>query len=226
VSTTRGAWLTQARAELDDTGSTKLWSDTLLKQWLNEAIRDYARVVPLYSTGSLTAVAGQATYTLPSDLVELVRVEHPTNTFRVNQARVGGDWRVGTDTVPVEDRRGGRYAYDVWGGTLELEPAPTADGEAIGLRYLARRSEPTADSDNLSVDDGDVELLTFYVAHRALTWISSQEAKRQAFERQRGADASSEAGVYRRLYRDGLAARQRQTSPRTRRLVLRDVESD
>jgi hypothetical protein len=225
VATTRAAWRTLDRNELDDNAATKLWSDGLLNQWLAEAIRDYARVFPLETTGTLTTVASQADYTLPSGLVELVRVEHPTNTFRVHQERTGGDWRRSTANVPLEDRIGGRYAYETWGTTLSLEPAPTASGETISLRYVARRTEPTGDSDALPVDDGDVELLTFYVCARALFWIGAQEAKRQAYERTRGADASKLAKEYRAMYEAGVTARWRQTAPRGRRLVLRDVEA-
>jgi hypothetical protein len=224
MATTRAAWRTLARNELDDNGSTKLWSDGLLNEWLAEAVRDYARVFPLEMTGTLTTVASQADYTLPSGLVELVRVEHPTNTFRVHQERTGGDWRRSTANIPLEDRVGGRYAYEVWGTALSLEPAPTASGEAISLRYVGRRTEPAADGDALPLDDGDVELLTFYVCARALFWIGAQEAKRQAFERQRGSDAGQLARAYRQLYTDGIAARRRQTAPRQKRLVLRDVE--
>src|SRR4051812_2675890 len=224
MATTRAAWRTLARNELDDNGSTKLWSDGLLNEWLAEAIRDYARVFPLETTGTLTTVASQADYTLPTTLVELVRVEHPTNTFRVHQERTGGDWRRSTANVPLEDRTRGRYAYEIWGATLSLEPAPTASGETISLRYVARRTEPTGDSDALPVDDGDVELLTFYVCARALFWIGAQEAKRQAYERTRGADATQLGREYRGMYEAGVAARRRQMAPRGRRLVLRDTE--
>ena len=224
MATTRAAWRTLARNELDDNGATKLWSDGLLNEWLAEAIRDYARVFPLETTGTLTTVASQADYTLPTGLAELVRVEHPTNTFRVHQERTGGDWRWSTTNVPLEDRISGRYAYEIWGATLSLEPAPTASGETIRLRYVARRTEPTGDSDVLPVDDGDVELLTFYVCARALFWISAQEAKRQAYERTRGADATKLGREYRSMYADGVAARRRQVAPRGRRLVLRDTE--
>jgi hypothetical protein len=224
MATTRAAWRTLARNELDDNGATKLWSDGLLNEWLAEAIRDYARVFPLETTGSLTTVASQADYTLPIGLVELVRVEHPTNTFRVRQERTGGDWRRGAANVPLEDRIGSRYAYEIWGATLSLEPAPTASGESINLRYVARRTEPSADGDNLPVDDGDVELLTFYVGTRALFWIGTQEAKRQAYERTRGADATKLGREYRSMYEAGVAARRRQVAPHGRRLVLRDTE--
>jgi hypothetical protein len=222
VATTRAAWRALARAELGDEAATKLWSDALLNAWLNEAIRDYGRAVPREATATLTTVASQTAYTLPGDLVQVVRVEHPTNTFRVFARRVGGDWVQGTDEVPQADRLGGRYGYDVWGGQLLLEPAPTASGESIGVRYVARRTEPTSDGDALPVEDGDVELLTLYVCGRALDWITSQEAKRQAFERQRGASASATAAGYEERYAAELAARRCQGRP-GRRLVLRDL---
>jgi hypothetical protein len=151
----------------------------------------------------------------------VVRIEHPTNTFRVFQRRAGGDWVLGTDELPPLDRLGARYAYDVWAGALLLEPAPTASGETIGVRYVARRSEPGSDGTSLDLEDGDVELLTLYVGGRALRWISGQEAKRQAFERERGASAAGLAASYQAAYRAGLAARERQGRP-GRRLVLRD----
>jgi hypothetical protein len=227
MATTRAAWRALVRNELDDNDTTKLWADALLSEWLNEGIRDYARAFPLEATATLTTVADQAAYALPDGLVEVVRVEHPTNVFRVHQPRVGGDWRVTGDPWLVTSPRSpvtAHYAYDVWGATLELEPAPTVSGEAIGVRYVARRAEPADDSDALPLDDGDVELLTFYVCSRALFWISAQEAKRQAFERQRGADASELARAYRLFYAEGLTARRRGLSPRPRRLVPRDSE--
>src|SRR3954464_675478 len=136
MATTRTAGGTSPRKGLGGNGSARLWSDGLLNEWLAEAIRDYARVFPLELTGTLTTVASPGDYPPPGGLVELVRVEHPRNTFRVHQERTGGDWRRSTANVPLEDRIGGRYAYEVWGTALSLEPAPTASGETISLRYV------------------------------------------------------------------------------------------
>jgi hypothetical protein len=222
MALTRAAWRSQVRNELGDGGGTPLWADGLLDAWLVEAIRDYGRHFPREGTATLTTVAGTSAYTLPADLVELVRVEHPVGTFRVRQARVGGEWRA----AETGDRavRAGWWAYDVWGTTLELEPPPTVSGEAIALRYVARRAEPTADSSVLDVEDGDEALLSYYACARALEWIGAQEAKRQAFERERGAAADATARGYAQRYGEGLAARRRQARPRQRRLVPRDGE--
>jgi hypothetical protein len=40
--TTRAQLMTSIRAELNDSGGTKLWSDALLQAWIGDAIRDYS----------------------------------------------------------------------------------------------------------------------------------------------------------------------------------------
>ena len=47
---TRATLRTAVRAELNDGGTTQLWSDALLNEWLAEAIRDYGRRLPKWST--------------------------------------------------------------------------------------------------------------------------------------------------------------------------------
>jgi hypothetical protein len=215
-SVTRGAWRALVRAELGDEGATKLWSDSLLNEWLNAAIRDYGRVVPREEATTLPTVAGQAAYALPLGLVEVVRVEHPAHTFRVFAPRAGGDPSPGPSPI-----RGGEHSYDVWEGQLVLEPAPGASGESVAVRYTTRRAEPTTDVEPLPVERGDEDLLLLYVCGRALTWVSAQEGKRQAFERDRGASAAQLAGAYEGRYRAALASRQR-TGARARRLVVRE----
>jgi hypothetical protein len=221
-STTRAAWRALVRAELGDEGATPLWSDALLHAWLNEALRDYGRAVPREETATLATVAAQAAYDLPLGLVEVVRVEHPAGTYRVFAPRAGGD---GTPTPGPSPREGeggtSGYGYDVWRGQLVLEPAPGASGESVVVRYTTRRAEPTADTDPLPVEGGDVDLLLLYVCGRALQWVSAQEGKRQAFERDRGASAAQLASGYEARYRAGLASRQR-TGSRARRLVVRE----
>jgi hypothetical protein len=222
-SVTRAAWRALVRAELGDEGATRLWSDSLLNEWLNEAIRDYGRVVPREEATTLLTVAGQATYALPLGLIEVVRVEHPANTFRVFAPRTGGEW--GDAALTPDPSPPGRgecgYSYDVWEGQLVLEPAPGASDESVAVRYTTRRAEPTTDAEPLPVTGGDEDLLLLYVCGRALTWVSAQEGKRQAFERDRGASAAQLAGDYDARYRAALASRQR-TGARARRLVVRE----
>ncbi len=220
-SVTRATWRAQARAELGDEAATKLWSDALLHAWLAEAIRDFSRAVPREVTITLSSVADQAAYTLPNGVIEVVRVEHPAHTFRVFAPRIGGDSSPTPGPSPIAGGGVAGYGYDVWEGQLVLEPAPTASGESIAVRYTTQRAEPTADTDPLPVEASDVELLTLYACGRALQWIGGQEAKRQAFERDRGATAAGLASSYYQRYRAALASRLR-TGSRARRLVVRE----
>ena len=188
--TTRAELRARARGELNDGGATPLWPDERLDQWLAEAIRDYGLRLPRQAVAELASVAGQAAYDLPAEVLRLARVEHPQGVIRVE----GGDGA----TVA---------GYEVFAGQLRLAPAPAADGEAIALRYLARYAEPAGDAAPLATPPADDDLLVWYVCWRALGWLSTDEAKRQRFERQRGATAADEAERYRRLYLDGLAPR-------------------
>ncbi len=215
-SVTRAQWRALVRAELGDEMSPYLWSDALLDEWLVEAVRDFGRAVPREATVTLWSVAGQAGYSLPLGLVEVVRVEHPPGAYRVFAPRTGGDPAPGAAGATGEP--GG---YDVWGGELVLEPAPVTSGEPIMVRYTSQCAVPSADSDPLPVEASDVELLLLYVCGRALQWVATQEGKRQAFERERGASATTLAASYQGRYRAALASRQR-TGTRARRLVVRE----
>ena len=205
-SVTRAQWRALVRAELGDEGATQLWSDALLHAWLNEAIRDFGRVVPREEATTLTTVAGQAAYPLPLGLVEVVRWSTRRTRFGYSRrARVAsGAMRPSPPTpFPVGE---GEWSYDVWEGQLVLAPATGASGEAVRVRYTTRRAEPTADADPLPVEGGDEDLLLLYVCGRALTWVSAQEGKRQVFERDRGASAAPLAGAYEARYRAALAS--------------------
>jgi hypothetical protein len=219
-SSTRAQWRALVRAELGDQGATPLWADALLNEWLNEAIRDFARQVPREASLSLTTVAAQADYALPNGLIEVVRVEHPADVMRTFAPLVGGDRRTsGTDRV---DRVASPYTYDVWGGALILDPAPTANGESVLVRYTQQRAEPAADTDPLPVEQPDTDLLLLHVCARAMTLISTQEGKRQAFERDRGQTAAAQAAAYQQRHAAGIATRQRTQRPALRHVVFRD----
>jgi hypothetical protein len=222
-SLTRAQWRALVRAELgDENAAAYLWSTALLNEWLNEAIRDFARTAPRELETTLTTFAGQAAYALPNGLIEIVRVEHPAGTFRRFEPPTGGDWRLADGSLVPADRLGTPASYDVWQGQLVLEPVPTASGEPIAVRYTGQRAEPSADTDPLPVEQQDSELLLLYVCARAMQWISGQEAKRQAFERDRGATAQALQTAYQARYAAAVQARQRTQRPAPRRLIVRD----
>jgi hypothetical protein len=221
-SLTRAQWRALVRAELgDENAAAYPWSTALLDEWLNEAIRDFARTVPRELEITLTTVAGQAAYALPNGFVEVVRVEHPSGTFRTFRPATGGEWR---DTTPLSAPSASsviQLAYDVWQGRLVLDPAPTPSGEPITVRSTGQRAEPSGDTDPLPVELQDSELLLLYTCARAMQWISGQEAKRQAFERDRGATAQALQTAYQARYAAALQVRQRTHRPAPHRLIVR-----
>lgn len=202
--TTRAELRDRLRRELDDSGVAQLWSDALLNDWIADAIGHYERHQPREASTTLQTVAGQADYALPGDTLHVLDVEHPAGIPRT-------PWHA--DAAPHEQ------TYRVWGATLTLDPAPGASGEEIALRYLATYPRPTQDPDVLQTPAADDHLLVLYAAWRALVWVGASEAKRQRFERQRGATAADEAQRYRQALEDELQARgrvrSRQLHPRT-----------
>ena len=221
----RSGLRTTIRAELNDSGSVKLWTDGQLDQWLAEAIREYGWRLPKEASESIATVADQADYGLAADCLRVRRVEHPEGFFRVEARRAGGD--VLDPFVLAQGQPQAvatQLSFEVWGPiggrTLTLRPAPTTTGETIAVQYDALWSEPTADGDELSLPNAEEHLLILYVAGRALQWIGTDESKRQRFERQRGVSALEALAQYRREWRAALEARQ--AGARTRRLMVRE----
>lgn len=213
------------RAELNDAGSVKLWTDGQLDQWLVEGIREYSRLLPRAASESIVTVADQADYSLAADCLRVRRVEHPPGFFRVEDRRAGGD-AIDPYAATVSPPRAfaTQVSYEVWGPlgglTLTLRPEPTADGETIAVQYDGLWAEPSADGDELSLPNTEEHLLLLYVAWRALQWIGTDESKRQRFERQRGVSAIAALGLYQREWRAALADRRAGAQPR--RLMVRE----
>lgn len=210
--TTRADLRARVRAELNDAGATSLWASADLDRWLAEALRELGRDLGLEKAATLTSVAGQAGYALPGDVLALRRVEHPAGTIRIRR----GQWHVASDEEGGESRQS---AYDAWGATLTLAPAPVVTGEAIVLRYLGAYAEPSSDASVLDVPARDEDLVVWLICARAMAWIGNDEAKRQRVERERGARPDESVRDFEGRYRD--AVRQRRTRVNTSRLAIR-----
>lgn len=216
--TTRLALRTVIRDELNDNAATKLWSDGLLNTWINEAIRTYSRELPKEVSTTITVVANQASYALPSDLDRVIRVEQPKDSIRfpISSSRPSAD---SGQLVDRQDRVTGaaRSGYRVFGSNLILDPEPTAAGadENVRLEYLGRYAEPAADTDVIATPASDDDLLVAVVGARAFTWISADEAKRMRFERQRGASVIGMARTYNARTDEAFRIRKHRVRPRT-----------
>jgi len=217
--TTRADIRTRARDELNDNGGVKLWADALLNRWIGDAIKEWSRVVPRDQAWQTTSTANTPSYTLPSDVLEVVRVEHPPGMFRVRGGLHDGDIGPNADMGVWPRARPLDLSWEQWGGQVFLIPAPGKTGEAIEVRYKGAYSVPSDDVTALEVEGADEEALVLYACERALQWIGLDEAKRQRFERQRGADPLASRQAYERAFM--ALARRRRGGVRPRRLVTR-----
>jgi hypothetical protein len=176
-------------------------------------------VVPRDRTWQTTSTANDPSYTLPSDVLEVVRVEHPPGLFRVRGGLRDGDVSPTAEPGEWVGLRPAQLLWEQWGGEVVLIPAPDASGQAIEVRYKGTYTVPADDVTALEVTAGDEEALVLYACARALQWIVLDEAKRQRFERERGADPTAARQAYEQGFR--AMARERQGGVRSRRIVAR-----
>jgi hypothetical protein len=217
---TRATLRTTIRAELNDSGGTPLWAMALLDRWIADAILAWSRDVPREQTWSQTTTANQGAYALPADWMAGVRVEHPSGFYRARVPFAGGDVDPGALVTIDPTVKPGGLLWDVWAGELVLSPAPDASGQTILVRYLAQYTAVADDVTNLDVPAAEESALVWWVCARALEWVGMDEAKRQRFERQRGADPLSVQQAYERRYTQMV--RERNRGVRQRRAVVRE----
>ncbi len=187
----------------DNAAEGYLWSDAALDLQLNDAIRDYGRALPRQRETTVTIVAGQGEYDLPADCLAVTGVTGATGQ---------GDCQ-----SPLWDSSAGGSRYEVYGGRLILQPAPTESGLSLGVRYLAPHANLNADGDPSTVPAADEDLLLAFACAGVLQSLSTEEAKRQRFEGRAGRPAETTAVLYRQQYEKGI--RVRTARVRTGRLV-------
>jgi hypothetical protein len=213
--TTRSQLRTSIRTELNDSG-TALWSDALLNEFINQAIRHYSRELPKQASTSITVVADTAAYNLPADFDRAIRVEQPDDTIRVFDPLE----RTVSDDFGSSEASGataiGSYGYRVWASQIILTPTPTQAGSTqnITLDYLAVYAEPAADGDTIATPTRDDDILQALVCADAMRWIGADEAKRQRFQQARGASPGGAAQAYEQRAREAIANRKRRIGVR------------
>lgn len=191
---TRAQLRQSIRDELNDNSSVKLWSDAQLNQYIVEAVRAYSRELPKETTTTISVVADQEAYSLPSDFDRAIRVEQPDDRLREHDPTERSAW-----------------SYRIFASQIILDPKPTSAGSTqnVTLSYLARYAEPAADADVIATPASDDDMLIRLACALALRWISTDEAKRQRFERTRGTSAMGMADAYDQDARRALALRKR-----------------
>lgn len=156
----------RAQNELADATATT-FSETLLLEWLNTAVRSYGRFFKRTLSTTLTTTAGDRTYTLPTDFHRPITIEYPTG-----------------QTPPAYLGRRLYYSPDFYGfayfdvvdtnpPALWLGQEPSA-GETITVYYEGDHDFDMAATDDVTVPDKHHDVLILHIIWTARKYLLAQ----------------------------------------------------
>lgn len=180
--------LNNCRSQLDELGAgfVGYWTNAELRAWINDGVRDIARRTETILTfnASLPAIAGQAKYNLPFDVIRVHRVEFvpdgSTQVYPVNAStydeldQVWGINQFQQNSYPS--------SYACWGApgsmTIQFFPVPATAG-TFNLFYYAMppnlKTDGSDDTKALVLPAGWDDLVVNYTTYRALMKQRVQE---------------------------------------------------
>lgn len=188
------------RIRLEDPTPAPLWSDTMLHDFLAEALNRFSSRFPAQQTELVIASGGERTLPLegPTGERDIVRVRQPNGAL-LSPA-------IADDVAP---------GWSFWNGALVLS-APAAAG-TWQIDYHALRQLPLDDITLIELSTGDSEIVVLFAAASALLRRSVEVGKR-------GMESSSLALVrvaeaYERAAESLIAARFRRATGSSLRSV-------
>lgn len=167
-----------ARRELLETTGI-FWSDAELLRHLNKGELDFVNKTRiLEDTAQLTLVQGQSDYPLPQNFLSskpvfLKIVDSSGTLIEWRRVRPSSLEKVAQQTpnfldTSTSSSQGEPTAYWIWGRSLRLNRAPSA--EYATVLYLFYKSKPipiTVTSQSINVDDAFGDALTAYILWKA-----------------------------------------------------------
>lgn len=188
---------TRVAEYLEDTSNAQ-WSAALVGQYINDAVRDFARRTKCYRrlSAALSASATTPTnafYTLPTDLMELEAVEDTVNNNWLRPRSV--------DTLPetwaTETGTPSWYLFGEFGWTeLRVYPYPTSALTGLKVYYTALPATMSATTDTpTGIPD---------VFHVALVYFAVAACYRRNFEDADRAKAAEFQMLYEREVEDAI----------------------
>lgn len=175
--TTQGDFITKARVRLNES-TARQWTDTNLRQWINEGARDIARKTEsLEDRDTVAAVVGTAEYTLDTDVIRIHRVEFtPTgeDTIRLEYVDIKDMDNFGWRQRTLRQDR--PYVYSVWGSgralKLIVHPVPATAGNFTIWVYrtpaVLAESTTTDAATHVEIPQNWDDILLDYIEYRAL----------------------------------------------------------
>lgn len=196
MTLTRLSLRTQARGELQDTGTPPLVPDQALHNGLAAAVAIYSRYWPVEASSASTSTAGQTSMMLPTppaaamgqsildvqgvtvDGVSVARVpemavlREPAWPGQFSQTRVNPAPTPGATAT-------GWQAWCWYAGAVNLRYSLDA-GHALVVYYTLSHFLPTDDTTALSVPDADADLLVLAALDRAVRAMRVDSLRRGA----------------------------------------------
>lgn len=159
--TTRADLRASLRIRLEDPTPNPLWSDTILHEFLIEALHRYSARLPAQESATVFATGGELVLPVngPARARDIVRVRLPNATLL---------------PPAIEDDHAPGWFF--WNGALRLN-APTVAGDWT-IDYYALRQLPDDDIGTIALPPGDSEIVVLFAAVSALLRRSVETGKR------------------------------------------------
>lgn len=167
-----GTFLTDLREDLQDTSeSNPAYTSRLLYLYALDGMRDYSQYFPL-RVDALEIEGVDGRFPLPANYIEDITVECPRGKYLTPRPILPGMTKI-VGYVPTR--------YEIEGGGIYLD-APTT--ESIWLTYYAYHTFPTSEVDTdaeISIPDGDTELLRLYIRARIAAQLRMKTARNDRY---------------------------------------------
>jgi len=158
------------RTFLSDTSANPRWTDTELLRYINLAVNDFSTYFPVEKSYQYTPSASSEglSFTLPTDILEVLLVEHPAGTF----------WEEASDH-PAERfaKYGRRYTIsDTETGAKTITMiASVSEGTAININYAAYRTEIVNTTDSVPAPRAAYLALVYFSAMLCHERVTTQD---------------------------------------------------
>jgi hypothetical protein len=153
-----------------------LFRDTMLNQWINDALRDYSNSFPMEQWQKIDCTAATREYSISYPVIAVLSVEYPDGETPPRYLQHKSEHDPGFWDNPYYDIRQPQSAVTSSGDPLIYNylvigesPASTED---IIFRYFTHHRLPESTSSYLTVPDQHLEAIRLFVYWKALASIA------------------------------------------------------
>lgn len=176
MSKTLATLLDECRKLLGDTNAAAyVFSDAQLTLWINQALQELSLYFPLRSQYTLGTTAGQRTYDLEVDVLQVIACEYPAGQIPPRFLRRCPSTALEFWQQPDRFDFFPRYDASEANPPQLLISAAPGEGEEIRLEIVTPHRPLTTSSDECSLPETLSPLIGLFVRWRALAELSTGE---------------------------------------------------